>query len=306
MKDWFIYELGRLKPRALAYGAIIGALLLVAALWQWPDNNLHLVFCDVGQGDAILVFSGSTQLLMDGGPGEQVLGCLSRHMPFWDRTIEMVILTHPQADHLNGLISVLKRYSLRYFVSGSTVNTTGGYKELASLVAEKQSRGELVAQNVFTGTQISLGPIKGRIIWPKRDWVKENTTETATPQLNDYSLVLEIRRGNFRALLPGDADSHVDQEIIAIGGLSPVTVLKYPHHGSRTGATKEFLEAVSPKLAIISVGRRNSYGHPASETLELLKSLGIRYRRTDIDGDIEVVSDGRGWWVKTNKTNSTN
>jgi len=118
--------------------------LALAAVTVWlavlalPDNRLHLVVCDVGQGDAILVSYKTTQMLIDGGPNSAVLGCLADHMPFYDHRIEVVMLTHPQADHLNGLIEVLKRYTVLEFVRSDVENNTDGFRELMGLNAGRK------------------------------------------------------------------------------------------------------------------------------------------------------------------------
>lgn len=131
--------------------------LAAAAIWlavlALPDNKLHLVVCDVGQGDAILVSYKTTQMLVDGGPNSSVLKCLGDHMPFYDRRIEVVVLTHPQADHMNGLIDVLKRYTVLQFVKESVSNDTVGYRELMKLIAKMN----VVA--VYSGDEIKLSPV---------------------------------------------------------------------------------------------------------------------------------------------------
>jgi competence protein ComEC len=338
MRDWLQVEvLGKIKSGHIVATALVGLFLLVAALWQWPDNRLHLIFCDVGQGDAILVSRGSAQILIDGGPNDKVLGCLSRHLPFWDRTVEMVVATHPDFDHIGGLHSVLDRYSVRYIVSGPESSDEADYKELVRLVAEKSKAGDISVRNISAGDRVSVGKIEGLVVWPDRVWLEGvlGAVNASSPEilsdsnkvqgyedksdksvkgmvfdggavlgvatkreLNDFSLVVEILDGNFTALLMGDLSGNMDEALLKTGLVPKVNVLKYPHHGSKTGATQELLEGTRPDLAIISAGRGNRYGHPAPETLDLLRLLNIPFRRTDELGDIEIVSDGMRWWTK--------
>ena len=254
----------------------LAAATIWLAVFVLPDDKLHLVVCDVGQGDAILVSYKTTQMLVDGGPNSSVLKCLGDHMPFYDRRIEVVVLTHPQADHMNGLIDVLKRYTVLQFVKELVSNDTVGYRELMKLIAKMN----VVA--VYSGDEIKLGKMKFDVIWPERGFESK--------ELNETAIVGKLSFGDFDALLTSDAG------LIAL----PVSadVLKVPHHGSKYGMTREWLEVVRPQLAIISVGKRNSYGHPTPEVLKLLSDQGIKMLRTDQDGTVEVVSDGKSYWVR--------
>ena len=194
--------------------------------------------------------------------------------------LEVVVLTHPQADHMNGLIDVLKRYTVLQFVEEPIGNDTVGYRELMTEIRNKK----LEIRSVYVGDiiQFPISNFQFRVLWPERGFESKGLNETA--------IVGKLSFGNFDALLTSDA-----------GLIAPpvqVDVLKVPHHGSKYGMTKEWLEAVQPKLAIISVGKRNSYGHPTPEALKLLQEVGVRVLRTDQDGSVEVVSDGSRWWVK--------
>lgn len=284
-------------------GGLVG--LVILAIWQYLlffDGRLHLTICNVGQGDAIYLRTPKgADILIDGGPNDQVLSCLSRHMPFWDRQIEMVILTHPQADHLTGLISVFKNYQVKYFLAESLANPTASFQELRHAVSKEQSK-ILTPQ---AGDKITIGGIKIKILWPKekiggsRFW--QNPTESDRSKeigrqvdLNTFSIISEIIYADFSVILTGDADSKVLSEVIG-GSEGSIEVLQVPHHGSRFGLNEEILEKIQPELGIISVGKNNRYGHPAKETLDLLREKTIRVLRTDEDGDIEIISDGRSW-----------
>lgn len=285
-------------------GIAIGCVLLLQFFLFLPDGKLHLVFCDVGQGDAAYVrLPDGRDMLVDGGPNDRVEGCLGRHMPFWDRRLNLVVLTHPQKDHLQGLVEVLRRFRVDYFVHSDIANATDGYRELMTVLKQKSVPEKLVSR----GENISIGRTKLVVLWPSDEQLALGKTGNtlgasvglASPDnLNDYSVVLLLDYGSFQALLPGDADNHVNQAFV--GRALPdntLEVLKVPHHGSRTGMTSEFLDWLKPRLAVISVGK-NSYGHPAPEILQMLKDRDIKTLRTDQAGDIEVVSDGKNWEVR--------
>lgn len=283
---------------------LLTLFLLTVSAWAAavfvPDNRLRLAFCDVGQGDAALISYKSSQILVDGGPDSRVLNCLSRHMPFWDRTLELVVLTHPQADHLTGLIDVIKRYNVIGFMVTGAVNDTEGFWRLRDEVLA----AEIPMTTLSRKDSVKLGEVVLRVLWPL-DWLGNELVWQAEAarevlgatsfagDLNDTSIVLEVDFGDFEALLTGDISSKIENHLSWAG---EVEVLKVAHHGSRYSSGESFLEKLSPDLAVISVGR-NRFGHPTEEVLERLRSLGIRTLRTDEAGDIEIVSDGRSWQV---------
>lgn len=270
-------------------GLTTGLILLFNFLTSLPDGKLHIVFCDVGQGDAAYVrFPDGRDMLVDAGPNNKVLGCLGKHMPFWDRTLDLVVLSHPQKDHMQGLLSVLERYRIGYFVRSNIDNTTDGYKKLMEVVKDRSIKEKLVT----VGEEISIGQINLTVLWPSDDVLGASTTD-----LNDASVVFTLRFGSFDALFPGDADIRVESQYRGMKlANTTMEVLKVPHHGSKTGMTTEYLNWLKPQLAIISVGQ-NTYGHPTQEILTMLADVGIRVLRTDQEGDIEVVSDGKNWQV---------
>lgn len=280
------------------------SVLAAVAFVSLPDDRLHLVMCNVGQGDAILVYRRQTQILFDGGPDSKVLSCLSRHIPFWDRKIELMVLTNPDSDHYNGLIDVLRRWNVDLFTSPGIVKQDASFSQLQS---------ELISHNVktrvtTTGEDLVLGKIRLHSLWPGREYLAQNSMyagdadqkvlgDSTVESVNKWSMVFELTYGSFKSLLTGDVvPPAVDS--VAEGISRPVDVLKVPHHGSKNGLTEKLLDAARPKLALISVGKNNRYGHPHQEVIELLSKKAIKTLRTDLDGEIEVVSDGRKWWVE--------
>lgn len=295
----------KLRIGYLVSGILTGMILLFSFLTTLPDGKLHIVFCDVGQGDATYVrFPDGRDMLVDGGPNDAVLSCLGKHMPFWDKTINLVVLTHPQKDHAGGLASVLARYNVEYFLKSNIGSEIESYTKLMDLISTKNTQVKLVEQ----GQMVTVGATSLLALWPSKSQLALGTRlnqlseqlaqvkgASTDVELNDYSVVLWLRYGSFDALLPGDGDSHI-QNNLALNAVATdgVELLKVPHHGSKTAMTSEFLDALKPKLAVISVGK-NSYGHPAPETIDMLEHIGARVLRTDQAGDIEIISDGKNW-----------
>ena len=297
-------------------GIATGLVLLFGFIATLPDGKLHIIFCDVGQGDATYVrFPDGRDMLIDGGPNDKVLNCLGKHMPFWDRSINLVVLTHPQKDHMQGLISVIDRYSVDYFVRSEVGNDTEGYKKLMDVVERKRVSQKFVT----TGERITVGSTSLTTLWPSEEQVAKAGDSARRPlagsqgdalgsgvlgasivgDLNDYSVVFWLRYGNFDALFPGDADTHVEEKYRGVSlADGTIELLKVPHHGSKTGMSETYLDWLKPQLAVISVGK-NSYGHPAKEVLATLAARAIQAKRTDEEGDIEIISDGKEWEAAT-------
>jgi competence protein ComEC len=301
-------------------GIITGCIVLFTFLSQLPDGKLHIVFCDVGQGDAAYIrFPDGKDMVIDGGPASpyasqggpggqtpKVIGCLSRHMPLYDRQIDIVVLSHPQEDHLGGVLEILKRYQVSYFVHSDVTNTTEGFQQLMKYIADHHIPERIVG----TGEFITLGKSHVSVVWPHsvlrqtQDFAGQASSNIlGVSDVNDASVILHLRYGTFDAVFPGDADSHIDPELIQqpLDNPDGIEVLKVPHHGAKTGMTDGFFSWLGRiNLAVISVGK-NTYGHPAPETIARLEKDGADVLRTDQQGDIEVISDGKQWRVKTEK-----
>lgn len=264
---------------------------------KFNDGKLHLIVCDVGQGDGILIRTpNGNDIVIDGGPDDSILDCLSNHMPFWDREIEVMILTHPHADHLTGLISVLKRYKVMHYFTENVKNDTLVYRKLQDILANNK----LTAKFSFAGDRIDFSDKTSILtLWPDKEWFENqklqdsvnSQKENISLDINGFSLVSLLSYGNFKVLLTGDGGVLIMDKIAASVG--KVDILKVPHHGSKTGLSSLFLEKINAKLAIISVGGKNRYGHPAKIILDLLEKHNIKTLRTDKDGEIEVVTNGK-------------
>ena len=257
------------------------AVAVWVVFFSWPEKNLSVSFCDIGQGDATFIQSPSgNQMLIDGGPSKKVLSCISQGMSFWDRKIEFIVLSHPHVDHITGLIEVLKRYNVGQIIATDAAADSPEYKKWLSEIKEKNIPLEM-AQNV---SQIDLGGnALADILYPKESFEGQKIDN-----LNNTSLVLRLSYANVSFLFTGDAEKEEQEKLIT--NLQPLfsNILKFPHHGSKTALDENFLNAVSPKIAIISVGKDNQYHLPAEETISALQKLGIEIKRTDENGTIQV------------------
>lgn len=260
--------------------------LLVISL---PAGELVIKIFDVGQGDSIFIRTpAGFTILVDGGPNNRVVEYLDQELPLWDRRLDAIILTHPQADHLSGLVEVVRRFKVnKVFVSG-VENTTNNYKLWEKTLEDKKISPVIVTSS---NTLNLSDTVKLAFLWPK-----EQSPKVA--DLNEASIVMKLSYGNFDALLTGDADQKVQPYTSSLTGIE---VLKVPHHGSKTAMSQDFINSVSPELSIISAGVKNRYGHPAIETLKQLQKIKSKVLRTDRNGTIKIVSNGETWYTLTDK-----
>ena len=273
--------------------SLISLVILLGGVFTYKsasfnDGKLHIVICDVGQGDAIYIRTPSGKdILVDGGSNDNVLNCLSNHMPFWDKTIDLIVLSHPHADHLTGLISVLDRYSLIHYATENVQISGVLHKKLQDKLAEKN----ITANYLKMGDRIEFSDqTKFETFWPD-----ENSLEKNIIASENNSLVQLLSYGDFEFLLTGDIDVSILNKIE--NEIGDIDVLKVSHHGSKTGINGEFLSTVTPELAVISVGKENKYGHPAWQTIDFLKKYSVEIFRTDKNGEVEIVSDGKTYKV---------
>ncbi|MEI6510728.1 MAG: ComEC/Rec2 family competence protein [Candidatus Uhrbacteria bacterium] len=246
------------------------------------SGELRVWFFDVGQGDSIFIETPDHhQILVDGGPSQEVLSKLGQVMQPWDRSIDAIVLTHPHKDHVAGLVSVLERYDVATVYDGGALSHTGEMDAFeADTVAEHAPTKHLVA-----GDHFAYGDVTLEVLAPTKP-----IDGTYPKDPNEASVVMLVTYHDTTLLLTGDAPADVEHDILPEVG--DVDVLKVGHHGSRTSSSTEFLDAVTPEFAIISDGIDNSYGHPHPATLQRLDDRHIRVERTDLDGDILLTSTG--------------
>ena len=273
--------------------AVAAALLWAGAL-STPDGKLHVTFLDVGQGEATLIVTPSgRQVLVDGGPDPRiVMQGLGSRLPFWDRSLDVMALTHPHGDHLNGLLDVLDRYDVDLFLHRSAVYPTAEYARWEQAIADREGRSTVLEAQ--RGHRIALGD--GVVLD-----VLHPGPVTPEGQTNNNSLVLRLSYGEVVFLLTGDVETPIESSLLARDAPLDATVLKVGHHGSATSSSAPFLEAVSPSLAVISVGEDNRFGHPDDEVLQRLRAMlpHDRVLLTSQQGDVEVTTDGHRLWLKT-------
>lgn len=276
------------------YFFVLGLLGMVGILW-WQvllaeDGQLKFYVLDVGQGDAIFIETPTkNQILIDGGPDRSVLKELGEVMPFWDRSINLVVLTHPNLDHVAGLVDVLKNYKVRMYLDAGDDYPLAEYEELKRIVSEKN----IQYVRVKRGTKLALDEeVEFLVLSP------ENLVE-GDPNFN--SIIAKLSFGEVDFLLTGDAEKGEELRLVMNGDNIQSEVLKVGHHGSKTSSNPLFLEKVRPQYALISVGRKNRYGHPNSDVLKNLVSIGAQIFRTDVDSRLELKTDGKGLTVRTPK-----
>lgn len=245
---------------------------------------LTVSFLDVGQGDAIYIEApNGRQMLVDGGAGPAVLRELGEVMVFGDRSIDAVIGTHPDKDHIGGLAGVLSRYDVGVFVDPGMPNDTIAWRVLEEEIVSRGVPRKIARR----GMRIDMG--SGVIV----DVLSPERTPRGA-DTNSASIITKISYGESSFLLTGDAPKKIEERLIALDGVRLESdVLKAGHHGSRTSTSERFLAAVAPSLAVISSGEGNSYGHPHKEVLNLLEAHGVRVLRTDESGRVTFTTDGR-------------
>ena len=279
---------GRLKEeiymskRKIVYSLIlfllIISLIFLGVIYNRQNQKLKVIFLDIGQGDAILIEKGSNQILIDGGPsGQKELEKLGKYIPFWDRKIEIVIATHPDQDHIAGLIDVMERYKIGKIIDTGAKSDSQVYKKYLETIDEKKIQRIQGEKDL----NIKVGEADLKILYPGKI-LEDNPKDT-----NADSIVAKLIFGENSFLFTGDFPTEKDRVIFGSQVDLSAKVLKVSHHGSKYATSEEFLNKVDPQEAIISCGKNNKYGHPAQEVVDRLNSHKINVFRTDERGDIE-------------------
>lgn len=259
---------------------LAGAGLLLERRAPSPPNRFTVTFLDVGQGDATLLQApGGSAVLIDGGPAGA--GLLAKLRAAGVRSLDLVVLSHPQADHQDGLEAVARGLPVEVLLDGGGGSRTTVHRRI---VAISRGRGTRVIAG-RAGQAVRAGPIRVRVLSPERGFGAHLGAE-----VNDRALVIVASYGRFDLFLPADAESNVTQSL----PLRPVEVLKVAHHGSEDEGLAELLERLDPQVAVVEVGERNRYGHPAAATLRTLRARVPAVYRTDRDGEVRVSLTARG------------
>jgi competence protein ComEC len=275
------------------FRAIILVTLLLACIFIWqavlqeiPGRILTVAFLDVGQGDSIFIESPThNKLIIDGGPNAAMLSQIGKLMPWYDRMIDVILITHPDGDHYAGFIDLLKRYKVGLVIVNGIEGGSPSYRTLEALIENKKIK-KVIARR---GQRLELGGgAYLDILFPDRDAAKLET--------NAGSIISQLVYGSSTVMLTGDSPINSEEFVLELDGSRLKSdILKAGHHGSRTSASIPFITTVDPQYAIISAGLNNSYGHPHKETLEILNELKIETLVTFRLGTIVFSSDGKNW-----------
>lgn len=271
-----------MKKYLIIISIVLFSIALFVGLDLWQDNSVEsksskIIFFDVGQGDSAIISTGDgMQILIDGGDGNNILEKLGKYMPLLDHKIELVVMTHPDKDHMGGLIEVLKYYQVEQILETGIKCDKTLCKEWDRLIEEKN----IPVINAYFGQRIKTGDLNIAVLYPFEDLKGQEVKNS-----NDASIILKFILNNDSYLLTGDAGFPVERELLDKNINIEAKILKVSHHGSKYATSNEFLQIIKPEKAIVSVGK-NSYGHPTKELLNRLKNMSIDIFRTDETGDV--------------------
>jgi len=275
------------------YRWILGILIILSAAFPCFSGTLTAHFIDVGQGDSVFIETESVSILVDGGDSAAGPAVNEYLLSLGVNSLDLVVASHPHADHIGGLIPVLQTFPAEEVIDPGAVHTTVTFERYLNTIDEQEIPFTVGRSGMKRRFEDGLVL---RILHPAdiEGW-----------DLNNASLVTSITYDEVTLLLTGDVEAPAEQEMILRGEELQSQVLKIPHHGSSSSTTDVFLEAVSPQAAVIMCGEENPYGHPHREVLERLYGRGIELYRTDLHGTVRVVTDGRKISIETEKTAET-
>jgi competence protein ComEC len=270
----------------MVVGTLFAFYWLGVDLWKVIDPRLWVIFCDVGQGDMIIIKKRTAEFVVDWGPSpDKAKDCLNKHLGYFDREIEFSVNSHPHSDHIKGIEGVLGQYRL------SSLGYSGekGGKEFEPIWRRLENDKTRLIK-ITQGMDLKLDDMNMKVLWPTEDI-------GTISNINLLSVVLLFNYKSFDLFLPGDLEREEELAITDLGLLRNVEVLKVAHHGSKTSSGDEILSQLKPALAVISAGKNNQYGHPDDVVLSRFALLRSRLHRTDKDGEVRVVTDGDKWRV---------
>lgn len=276
------------QNRNLIILIVFSLIIFDIFIWQQiffsrPDKNLNVYFLDVGQGDSeLVVLPGGVKVLIDAGPNSKVIDDLTSILGTTDRYIDLIILSHAQTDHFTGLIDVLKRYKVGVFIFNGRDGTAESWLELVNLIKENKVPTEILV----AGDAVINADSRFNFLLPDKNFV-------SSADLNETALTSLLNSQNSKILFTGDIDAKLENYLLQKYDLKNVGILKVAHHGSKFSSSENFLKEISPKIAVIEVGK-NSYGHPTPDVLKRLASVGAQIFRTDKDGTIKLaINNGK-------------
>jgi competence protein ComEC len=274
-------EENQISLKHLIYPFIMGLILFsTITLTKIGDTRTRIVFCDVGQGNAAyLRIANRIDLLVDAGPDMSVVECLGRHMPFFDRNIELIIITHSDSDHYGGLTYLMERFVIKEIIINDIKKTDLAFRKIIS----KANEDKIPLKPRFSGDRIKLADSLITFYWPSANFIQ--------PKGNETSSIFSFDQRGFRLLFTGDSPPQTLNRL-SYRDVVGTDILMVPHHGSKNGLTEKFLRLANPTIAVISVDKNNPFGHPHKSTLDLIEAKKIKIKRTDEDGDILFILGG--------------
>lgn len=262
-------------------------LFLINLSFNLPNGNLKIAFLDIGQGDAIFIQSpDGNQIIFDGGVGDNLSSVLPKQMSFFDRSLDMLVVTNPDKDHFEGFIKLLGDYTVPLIILPPVIADSNPV--FVELLKKAENKG-LQKITAIKGQRIDIGGgAYIDILFPDRDlkYVSEN----------EGSIIAKLVYKNTSVLLTGDTTSNIEKYLLNYGFDVDADILKVAHHGSKTSSAEEFIKAVSPDMAVISAGQNNSYGHPHKEVLDIFEKSKVPVLGTYNEGSIMFESDGESFW----------
>ncbi len=274
------------KKWSFVFGLLIFLGFVAVFLYkQNPTQGAEVVFLDIGQGNAALFSDGYTNILYDGGPSKSKLSeKLSKHLPVFNRKIDLLVLSHPDKDHIEGAVELLRHFPVHFVLLNDNVSDTPVYEELQKAIDEAKNKGAVLLYPK-SGQEFSVGNFKIVTLWPDRS-MKASLS-------NSSSVVLKIYYGKNSVLLSGDLPKEVEKYLAYKEGRALKSdIVLAGHHGSKTSTSKSWIGFANPDFVVISAGKGNSYGHPHMQTLKILEKFKIKVLRTDKQGDIKFKLTG--------------
>src|SRR3989338_3796785 len=286
------------KKTLLITAFLSSIVVLLVFFSNYFNSQTRIVFCDVGQGDGTYIrIKNRIDILVDAGPDRKILECLGKYMPFYDRTIEIAIISHQQKDHFGGFLYILDRYDIKKLWTSQIYNSSLSMDQLLDKIDTKNVTIEFPK----TRRRVKIFDAVIEFFWPSDGFITKNSfVDSETPalfrqtgmDLNNFSLIFFLEVDGVRILFTGDATPLVLSKLLNLSdgrqdkSKIKTQILKIPHHGSKNGLTVEFLKLADPTYGVISVGKNNSHGHPSLEILDMLEAQQVKIRRTDIEGDV--------------------
>ncbi len=304
-----MFKIKKIKLTALGVLFVANFLLWSAYFSLRPSDKLRVSFFDVGQGDSSFIETPDhRQILIDGGPDNSVLAKIGRALPFYDRTIDILIITHPDSDHLAGAVEIARNYDMGMILINGKECATKICAEFDKIVKEKNIKvvAARAGQKIDFGNNVKMDILEPSVDSPLRKAVEGETgvasvgakVAASKQDDNNLSIISLLSFGTDSFLFMGDAEDKEEIDLINSWPNLTADVLKIGHHGSKNSTNQLFLDHIKPKISVISVGAKNRYGHPTAEVLEKLKNIGSKIFRTDSGGDIKIESEGKGIVVK--------